>query len=442
MYADTIEKELRKQGIKTGDRIKVEYSGVTIEGELMPKTGVGSPDTIIVKLKSGYNIGINFVGTRVTKIAESEGPIKFPAAKLKQDQDLPKISLIITGGTIVNKIDYRTGGVYPLIKPEELFHDVPELSKIARIAMKNPFSMASEDLSYSEWKTLAEEVVRELGSGSRGVVIAMGTDTMHYTASALSFMLQNLNAPVVITGAQRSGDRGSSDAFMNLICSAHIAAKSDIAEVGICMHKSSSDNECQFLRGTKARKMHSTRRDAFRPINDTPIAYVNKEGGIKYNGQYKKISGNSKTTAKTKFEGMVALIKTYPGSDPAVIDFYLKKGYKGIIIEGTGMGHTPVTPSKKEMSWIGPIGEAIKKGVVVGMTTQTLYGRVNSNVYTNLRKISELGVVYCEDMLPETAYVKLGWLLGNYDANEAKERLNKNIAGEISSRTELGEFLV
>ncbi len=441
MYSNEISAFLKRGGIKTGDKIKIEYSGVTIEGELMPKTEMGSSDTVIVKLKSGYNVGVAFAGARITKTADSEGPVTFPTANLKPDAKLPKISMILTGGTIVNKIDYKTGGVHPVIKPEELFYDVPELSKIAQITMRNPFSMASEDMSYNEWKKIADEVVHELDAGARGIVIAMGTDTMHYTAAALSFMLQDLNAPIVITGAQRSSDRGSSDAFMNLICSAQIAAKSDIAEVGICMHRSISDDECQFIRGTKVRKMHSTRRDAFRPINDAPMAFVSPDGKIKYSGQYKKV-GKGKTTANIGFEGKVALVTAYPNSDPGVIDFYVKNGYKGIIIEGTGMGHTAVSPSSAKDSWLPHIEQAIKKGIVVGMTTQTLYGRVNTNVYSNLRKISELGVIYCEDMLPETAYIKLGWLLGNHDAKKARELLNKNIVGEINQRTELDEFLV
>ena len=442
MYSDDISTLLKKQKIKPGDRIKVEYSGVSIEGELMPKTEMGSPETIIVKLKSGYNVGVSSAGARITKISDSGGATKFPSAELKQDEKLPKVTLIFTGGTIGSKIDYKTGGVHPLIKPEELFYDVPELSKIARITVKSPFSIFSEDISCNEWKRIADEAAGELDAGAHGVVIAMGTDTMHYTAAALSFMLNGLNAPVVITGAQRSSDRGSSDAFMNLICAVQIAAKSDIAEVGVCMHRSSSDDECQFMRGTKVRKMHSTRRDAFRTINDVPIAFVSHDGKIRYNSQYRKASAGGKTAKLTGFESKVALVAAYPSSDPEIIDFYVKKGYKGIIIEGTGMGHAPIATEKPEDSWLSHIEQAIKKGVVVGMTTQTLYGRVNPNVYSTARKISGSGVIYCEDMLPETAYVKLGWLLGNYDAKKAKEMLNRNIAGEISQRTELGEFLV
>ncbi len=444
MYSKEISEFLKSQKINVGDRIKAEYDGVVLEGELMPKTEASSPDTLIIKLKSGYNVGVAFSNMRISKLeGGSVEPGAFPSARLKQEKGLPKVSLVYTGGTIGNKIDYRTGGVYPLLKPEELFYEVPELSKIAQISMENPFSIASEDLSPADWGTIAGVVAKQINSGARGVIVTMGTDTMHYTAAALSFMLQGINAPVVVTGAQRSSDRGSSDAFMNLICAVHIAANSDIAEVGVCMHRSSADDSCHFIRGTKVRKMHSTRRDAFRPVNDVPIATVSQNGKIDYVSQYKKITKEHVgIAAKTGFESKVALVKAYPGSNPRIIDFYAEKGYRGIIIEGTGMGHLPVSPSNKGNSWIPSVKAAVDSGIIVGMTTQCLYGRVNTTVYSNLRRVSSLGVVYCEDMLPETAYIKLGWLLGNYGAKEAGALLNRNIAGEISQRTDFDAFLV
>ncbi|HUC39149.1 MAG TPA: Glu-tRNA(Gln) amidotransferase subunit GatD [Candidatus Acidoferrum sp.] len=444
MYSKEIAEYFKKNGIKTGDALKIEYDGVNVEGTLMPTTEAGSPDAIVIKLKNGYNIGVKFENTRITKLDDEERkPASFPKASLKQDGKLPNVSLIYTGGTIGSKVDYKTGGVHILLKPEELFYEVPELSEIAKISATNPFTIWSEDLSYPEWQKLAKEIAGALNSGARGVVVTLGTDTMHYASAALSFMLQDLNAPVVLVGAQRSSDRGSSDAFINLICAAQVAAKSDIAEVGICMHRSSSDNECHFIRGTKARKMHSSRRDAFRPINDTAIAYVTQDGKITYASQYKKMAHTkTKVTAKTDFEEKVALVKVYPNSNPEIIDYYVGKGYKGIIIEGTGLGHAPLSPTTKSHSWLEHIKNAIAKGVIVGMTSQTLYGRVNANVYSTARKLEDIGVIYCEDMLPETAYIKLGWLLGNYDAKKAREMLPKNIAGEINQRTDYDAFLV
>ncbi|MDE1871233.1 MAG: Glu-tRNA(Gln) amidotransferase subunit GatD [Candidatus Micrarchaeota archaeon] len=429
--------------METGDRISVSSDNLDVEGELMPSTEAGSPDSIIVKLDNGYNIGIDYSkGAKIKRIGAGT-KLVFPKRDVSVRKGLPKVTLIYTGGTIGSKIDYKTGGVHMLIEPSELLYEVPELSDIANVEVKHLFSIASEDMSYLEWQAMAKEVEKALNGGSRGVVVTMGTDTMHYTASALAFMLHDLNAPVVVTGAQRSSDRGSSDAFFNLASAVQIAAKSDIAEVGICMHATSSDNKCAFIRGTRARKMHTSRRDAFRSMNDRPLAYVSKDLGIEYNNTYNKmVDKRIKVSAELKFESKVALIKSYPNSDPEIIDFYVGKGYKGIIIEGTGLGHVPASTVHEKLLWLGHIKNAIGKGVIVGMTSQCLYGRVNANVYTNLRLISRLGVVYCEDMLPEVALVKLGWLLGNFDKNEAKQLLDRDLKMELKKRSRFDEFLI
>ncbi len=443
MYSTKLSKLFESKKIELGDMIKIETKNTVFEGELMPKTEAGDENTIVIKLKSGYNIGVDSEGADVTKIA-SRKVQPFPMAKPKTGKGLPKVSVLWTGGTIGSKVDYKTGGVNVEVKAEELFYYVPELPNTANIELKLLFSIYSEDMSYVEWQKIAEEAAKELNKGMRGIVIAHGTDTMHYTAAALSFMLGNLNAPVVLTGSQRSSDRGSSDAFLNLSAATSFAAKSDIAEVGICMHATSSDDKMSFIRGVKARKMHTSRRDAFRPINDKPIAYSNQNGDISYTkNEYKKIgSGKEKIDLKTKFDPKTALIKIYPNSDPEILEHIVGKGAKGVILEGTGLGHVPVSTTNAGKSWLPHIKKAVDGGVVIGITSQTLYGRVNENVYRNLRLISGAGAVYCEDMLPEVAYVKLGWLLGNHNQEKAKELLNKNIVGEIKKRIEFDEFLV
>ncbi len=443
MYSDVVTKALNEKEINMGDKILLEYGDFKISGELMPKTEVGNPSTLVIKLENGYNIGVLYrKGAGISLIEKGKGKPKFPSAPVKRSSDLPNICLIYTGGTIGSKIDYKTGGVYMLTEPGELLYEVPELSKIANIEIRHLFSIASEDISYIEWQQMAKEVASAISDGARGVVITMGTDTMHYTAAALSFMLGRLNAPVVVTGAQRSSDRGSSDAFLNLQCAVKLAAQSDIAELGICMHATSSDDRCIMIRGTKARKMHTSRRDAFRPINSTPIASVDKDMNLKYLSNYNKIlPGAQKIEIKTKYEPKVALIKSYPNADPAVIDFYIERGYKGIIIEGTGLGHVPASTKHASMLWLDGIRRAIERGIIVCMASQCIYGRVNSNVYRNLRLVSNLGVVYCEDMSAETALVKLSWLLGNYKPDEAKSMLGRNLIGEIKDRIEVDEFL-
>ena len=444
MYSEKIAKVLESQKIGPGDTISIDAKGEHFEGELMPKTEAGSEDTLVLKLKNGYNIGIEYTDKMtIKKTAGRKAPVEFPFAKPKHSKDLPNVTIIWTGGTIGSKISYGVGGVAMTVKAEELLYYVPELAEVANISLKHLFSMSSEDMGYQEWQKIAEEVAKELNNGARGVVITHGTDTMHYTAAALSFMLKNLNSPVVLTGSQRSTDRGSSDGFTNLTAATRIAANSDIAEVGIVMHATSSDDKMHFIRGTKAKKMHTSRRDAFRPINDKAVAYVTTEGAISYTNDYKKAEkASKKVEVEPKFEHRVALVKTYPNSDPGIIDYYVGKGYKGIIIEGTGLGHTPVSTQKEEMSWLPHIKNAVEKKLVVGVTSQCTYGRVHANVYKNLRLISGAGAIYCEDMTPETALVKLGWLLGNHTPDKAKELMGKNIAGEINDRITFDEFLM
>ena len=444
MYSQKIVELFDRLGIAVGDTIKVDSKELSFEGQLMPNTESGNENTIVIKLKNGYNVGVAFdEKVRVKKLETMKKPAEFPFAKLKADPKLPSVTIIWVGGTIGSKVAYDTGGVSMTVKPEELLYYIPEIGKIANVTVNHLFSIASEDLTYLEWQKIAAETAKALNGGARGVVITHGTDTMHFTAAALSFMLQGLNAPVVLTGAQRSGDRGSSDSFMNLIAAVRFAANSNVAEVGICMHATSSDDRMVLIRGVRARKMHTSRRDAFRPVNDKPIAEMTQQGEITYIGDYRKVEkSRAKIEAKTNFEPKVALVSAYPNSDPQVLEYYLDKGYRGIIIQGTGLGHTPTSVGHEGKSWLGHIRNAVSGGAIVGMTSQCLYGRVNSNVYKNLRLISNAGAIYCEDMLPETALVKLGWLLGNDTTEKAKGMLNKNIAGEIKERLEFDEFLV
>lgn len=441
MYSKEIEEVLRKKEISPGDEVRVTSGRKLFEGILIPKSEFGDPRSLVLKLKSGYNIGVRIEkNAKILKLGEFKESFSFPRLELKQNADLPDVTIITTGGTVGSSVDYITGGVKSVADPQELLYAVPELKEIANFKMLSPMRMMSEDMLYKDWQILAHTAAKAL-SGSRGVIITQGTDTMHYTSAALSFMLQELPGPVVITGSQRSSDRGSSDAFMNLVCSAHFAAKGDSSEVGVCMHANSSDSFCNFIRGTKVRKMHTTRRDAFRPINNRPIARIEASGAISYiEEQRKRRNEGAGLRVLSGYEPGVALIKFYPNSDPEIIDYYIGKRYKGLIIEGTGMGHVPVSPTDAKYSWISHIRRAIDSGVIVGMTSQCLNGRVNPNVYSNLRIAANAGAIYCEDMLPEVALIKLGFLLGNHGQLESARLLNKNMVGEITERTEVDWF--
>jgi len=451
-YSPKIRNILNRNKIKVGDRISIVKGKQSYEGLLMPRTETGDTNSIVLKLDSGYNIGICFEGGLKIKKTKKKEPKKVKEEvefefgkekfkKIKFDSKKPKIGFISTGGTIISRVDYRTGGVIALEKPEELLTNIPELKNI--VYMKDvltPFKKMSEDFNYKDWQKLAQLTAKELNK-NKGVIITHGTDTLHFTSAALSFMLKNLYKPVILVGSQRSSDRGSSDAAMNLICAAYTAI-SDIAEVGTCMHGSTDDHFCYFIRGTKVRKMHSTRRDAFRSINEKPLAKIYSDGKIDIlNKNHKKRDDNKKVIADVKFEPKISLLKAYPGSEPEILEFLVKKGYKGFVIEGTGMGHVPTAAEK---SWIPTIKKLIKDGIPVVIAPQTIYGRINTDVYTNLRILfHEAKAIPAEDMLPEIAYVKLGWVLGHTkNMDKIKEMMLTNIAGEITKRTEIETFLV
>ena len=215
MYSERVQKVLAKSGIEVGDTMEIHSQRAPIVGELMPRPDMGNENALVIKLDNGYNAGIEYRdGMKLKLLKKGTGMPKFASTPVRVKKGKPKVVMIYTGGTIGSKVDYKTGGVHMLIEPGELLTEVPELADIANIEIRHLFSIASEDLTHMEWKAMAKEVESAFKDGAKGVVITMGTDMMHYTAAALGFMLKNLNGPVVITGAQRSSDRGSSDAFL------------------------------------------------------------------------------------------------------------------------------------------------------------------------------------------------------------------------------------
>jgi glutamyl-tRNA(Gln) amidotransferase subunit D len=370
----------------TGDRVKVITETEEVVGILMPRPGLLDDSAVIIKLDNGYNIGIDKTKIKQILLAEKYSPAEQKPAKLKHNPSLPNISVLSLGGTISSKIDYRTGGVHADYTAEDFVQMLPGLQDIANIKARKVMSVMSEDLSADEWKLIASSIAEELNSGADGVVVTQGTDTFHFSTAITSFMLRDLTKPVVFTASQRSIDRGSSDAFMNLKCAIIAAAKSDIAEVVSCMHGTSSDDYCLLIRGTKVRKMHTSRRDAFRPINELPLARVFEDGKIEYlNEQFKKASDvsdtkpeGSKFSVDDKFEEKTAMILAYPGMDPGIIDYYIDKGYKGIVIAATALGHVPLI--NKKHSLLPGLQRAMEKKIPVVIATQTIYGRVHPNV--------------------------------------------------------------
>ncbi|MFA5258616.1 MAG: Glu-tRNA(Gln) amidotransferase subunit GatD [Candidatus Pacearchaeota archaeon] len=420
--------------------------GDTIEVVLKDKSEKGilleSPDAgiILLKLSNGYNIGLKKEDLKEIKILEKRKIEEKDTKKFELSHQKPVIDFIITGGTISSKLDPKTGGVKDLTNPKEFFSTYPEIFDIADIRVTSPFMKWSENMESVDWIRIAKIVSRSLNDPNvKGVIITHGTDTLHYTGAVLSFMLGKLNKPVILTYSQRSSDRGSSDSRMNLMCAAK-AALSDIAEVMIVGHANSDDNYCYALKATKARKMHTSRRDTFRPINTRPIAKIWPDGKIETSLEYNKRGKQSKTNVDAVFDNRVALIKFYPGQDPKILDYYQKKGYRGLIIEFMGIGQVA---NQGKNNWIPELKKIIQKGMFVYAVPQTLYGRLDPYVYESARRILETGVIYLEDILPETALVKLGWVLGHKSWRGSvvtKQKMLENISGEFNPR--LGdEFL-
>ncbi|MCF7861050.1 Glu-tRNA(Gln) amidotransferase subunit GatD [Candidatus Woesearchaeota archaeon] len=417
----------------TGDRIKVTTDSKIYEGLFIDRAEDYDPTHIILKLDNGYNIGIDKIKIKTTELISKKKDIKKQSQDIKTDSKKPTISILHTGGTIASKVDYSTGGVTASFSAEDLVEKVPELHDIANVRCALVSNMMSEDMRFSDYKKIALAIEKEVKAGSEGIIIGHGTDTLAVTAAALSFICEKLPVPVLIVGSQRSSDRGSTDAVMNLICAAEFIIQSDFAGVGICMHKEMGDTKCVILPGTKSKKMHTSRRDAFKVINDNEIAEIDyKTKQIVYvaNEYSKKNAGELKISPE--MDDKIAIIRSYTNMHPDIFNALM--GYDGWIIEGTGLGHAQTNTPENEPN-LRAIEKFIKKGGIVVMTSQCIYGRVHPYVYSNLRRLHNLGVIYGEDMLTDTAYVKLAWLLANVkDRSEVAKMMAQNLHGEINDR--------
>jgi len=423
-------KAISEGGAEIGDTVRITRKEGSYEGILIPRSEYGDERHVVIKLKSGYNFGVRVTpDTKIEKVGKGAKLTFAAPPPPKQKPDLPKVIILSTGGTIASRVDYRTGAVRPAMTASDLYSVVPELADIAQIETRILLSLFSEHIKAEHWTTMAEAVAGEISNGADGVVIAHGTDTMGYTVAALSFALQNLPVPVVLVGSQRSADRPSSDAATNLIGALVVAAKAPFAHVTLAMHKTVSDTSIAVHLGTKVRKCHTSRRDTFKSVNASPIASVDDNQLVMLTDDYVKRDRVRQLVLKPKFSERVALVKFYPGMNPKIIDWYVENGYRGLVLEGSGLGHI-------SSYCFGAIQNAVKHDVVVGMSSQCIWGRVNMNVYDSGRDLQAMGVVPLDDMLPETAIVKLMWIFGQTDdADQARALLKKNIAGEFSPRT-------
>jgi len=436
-YRDPALSKLKEFSVRVWSDVEVYTTRGSFKGLVLPRSETADASHVVLKLRNGYNVGLDVETiTDIHEVGFKEAHYKIPEKEFPYDEKKPRVKLFGTGGTIASRLDYRTGAVIPAFSPGELYGSVPELADICNLNTEKLYGVFSENMGPDQWIGTAKRIGEEIRQGVDGIVIGHGTDTMHHTSAILSFMVQQSPVPIVMVGSQRSSDRPSSDAAINLINATKTAAESDIAEVMVCMFGPTSDQYDLLHRGTRVRKMHSSYRSTFRTIGDIPLAMVSRNAIIPLRNDYQKRRTDNNVLINTAFEEKIAIVYYYPNMLPDIIEALIDNNYKGIVIAGTGLGHVnkPLYPALKK---------ACDKGIAMFMTVQTLWGYVQMYVYETGREIMELGVIPAANMLPEVAYVKLGWALGQtQNLDEVKNIMLTPIAGEITEREPHNGYLI
>jgi glutamyl-tRNA(Gln) amidotransferase subunit D len=437
-YKGHARERLQAWGVRVWSDVRAENdAGSVFEGVILPRSETLDDRHVVIKLKTGYNVGLHV--DRIAHLAElgyKEAVYKIPEKAFPARPDLPQVTLLGTGGTIASRLDYRTGAVIPAFTPGELYGAVPELADLCNLTTRKLFGVFSENMAQEQYVGLAQAIGEEIAAGADGIVVGHGTDTMGHTAAILSFMVQDSPVPIVMVGSQRSSDRPSSDAALNLIHAVRAAAYGEIAEVQICMFGPTSDRYGLLHRGTRCRKMHSSYRNTFRTVGEIPLATVSRDEFRYLTRNFKPRDTSRRVRIDTTYDDRTTILYYYPGMKPDLVDALVEKGYRGIVIAGTGLGHVnkPLYPA---------LGRAIASGVHVVMTVQTLWGYAQMYVYDTGRDLMDLGVVPLDNMLPETALMKLSWVLGRTDDHGEVMRLMRTpINHETTEREPHNGYLI
>jgi glutamyl-tRNA(Gln) amidotransferase subunit D len=422
----------RLRSLPMGRIVEVESpDGRLWRGTLVPSHGMSGDRIIQLKLDNGYNVGVRVDPTAKVRVVEGDagngrgGGSPIPPEQVPSHDGRPWIALLTTGGTIASRVDYRTGAVKPVQGEREILEFYSDLERGGPVHVVPVLDRLSEEIVPSDWMAMAGHIVRVFSQGAQGVVVAHGTDTMTFTSAALAFLLEDLPGPVVLVGAQRSPDRPSSDGFTNITQAARLARHPELGEVVVLMHDGMSDTRFAIHRGSRVRKMHSSRRDAFRSRNGPPIGFVDGEK-IELSGSFRRRSlGPAKVPYGLDPAG--GILWFYPGLSPERAEAFAS-GLRGIVLAGSGLGHI----SLEHLPWVR---RATEGGAVVVMTTQCLEGTTDPFVYATGRDLLHAGVVYVGDLLPETAYAKLLWALGrSSDPAEVRRLMVADRAGESELR--------
>ena len=436
-YKGKAKAKLREMGVRVWSDVVVRTAKGEFKGVILPRSETEDDRHVVLKLHSGYNVGIRVDTIQsIEELGYKEAHYKIPEREFPHDDAKPNVTLLGTGGTIASRLDYRTGAVIPAFTPGELYGAVPELADVCNLKTIKLYGVFSENMGPEQYIATATAIGREIEAGVDGIVIGHGTDTMHHTSAILSFMVQNSPVPVVLVGSQRSSDRPSSDAALNLINAVRSAAFGDIAEVVVCMFGPTSDEYDLLHRGTRVRKMHSSYRSTFRTIGDVPLAMVYPDRFVYLASNYNARRHDRSVQINTAFEEKVSIVYYYPNMQPDIIESLIDHQYKGIVIAGTGLGHVNKPLYK-------PLKKAVESGMTVVMTVQTLWGFVQMYVYDTGRDLLDIGVIPLENMLPETAYMKLCWVLGQAsEQKRIREMMLTPINHEITEREPHNGYLI
>ena len=436
-YRGALRERLVKEGIRTWSKVKIAKGNATYEGLLLPRSQHTADTYVTLKVDTGYNLGVLMdENTKIEETGYQKGHYQLPHIDVETKKELPNVTLLGTGGTVASRLDYRTGSVIPAFTPEELFSAVPELVSAVNLTPKTLYQILSENFRPEYWVRTAEAIAKEIESGVNGVIIGHGTDTMCTTGAALSYFLRNLPVPVVLVGSQRSSDRPSSDGPRNILYAAKLAGHENFAEVVVCMHGGTSDSYNLIHRATRCRKMHSSRRDTFRTLDDIPLGKIDEKKVTWFKDDVRPRCPAEDFILDTKMDQRVGMLYSYPGMNPDILDSMVDRGYHGIVIIGTGLGHvgTDMFP---------PLERCQDEEIPVVLVVEPLFGYVHLRVYETGRDMLARGVIEGGNMLPSSAYTKLIWVLGHTrHIEEVKKLMQTNMAGEITAREGPRGFLL
>ena len=326
----------------------------------------------------------------------------------------PRILLMTTGGTIASR--QGAEGLEPG-GPKELEQALQNLSTYYEVGVRDIFCLDSSNIRPEEWQAIAKAVFEERGNWD-GIVVTHGTDTMAYTASALTFMLPGIDIPVVFTGSQLPMGHMLSDAPDNLRTAFAMAA-SGVPGVFVAFDR-------KVMLGCRAVKVRASGFSAFESINADYVARVT-DRGLVHNPDHSAVAA-APTALRPDISKNVFLLKLTPGLSPEIFDALAGMGYRGVVIEAFGLGGINVLNRGLQ-----GIRRAVEMGISVVVTTQCLYDSANLRVYQVGNRLLDMGVIQGFDMTSEAAMTKLMWALGQgMTPEEIKKLFERSIAGEIT----------